>query len=253
MFHEWTVARIVASSSFALLIAVSGSAVGQQSGTPRADTARNISTRPGSAPAVGNVDLAKSRAFIFVGKTGLGHDHGVEGQLSAGNINLGAKQQCGSLVFDMKSFDADTPTARKYVSLEGTTDASTRKKVNDNMKGSAVLDVERHPTARFDIQSAIPIEQRSSRGNPVYQLSGNFTLHGVARPIRFNAEAVAQQGATRLRGGFAIRQSDFGIKPFTKAFGAVGVADELKIYGDIVLVQRASVANTATNRNGEQR
>jgi hypothetical protein len=36
-----------------------------------------------------------------------------------------------------------------------------------------------------------------------------------------------------LRGNFTILQSDFGITPYKAALGAVGVADELKIWGDI--------------------
>ncbi|MGV2340918.1 MAG UNVERIFIED_CONTAM: hypothetical protein LVR18_45365 [Planctomycetaceae bacterium] len=40
----------------------------------------------------GNVDLQASRVYVFVGKTGLGHDHGVEGRLKSGQVTLG----CGS-------------------------------------------------------------------------------------------------------------------------------------------------------------
>lgn len=204
-------------------------------------------------PATGNVDLANSRVFIFVGKTGLGHDHGVEGRLAAGTINLGVDQQAGAILFDMTSFDADTVAARKYVGLAGTTNASTRKQVNTNMKGPAVLDVKKFPTARFDIQSARLLQQKSSRDNPVYQLSGEFTLHGKKQPLRLNAEAVQEHGVTCLRGMFAIRQSEFGIKPFSKAFGAVGVADELRIYGDIVMEARGVVADSGSTFQGVQR
>jgi hypothetical protein len=58
-------------------------------------------------------------------------------------------------------------------------------------------------------------------------------LHGVTRPIQVVAEAEEQKGWLHLRGGFTMLQSQFGITPFTKAFGAVGVADELKVYGDL--------------------
>jgi hypothetical protein len=37
----------------------------------------------------------------------------------------------------------------------------------------------------------------------------------------------------RLQGSFSILQSDYGITPFSKALGAVGVADRLTISGDL--------------------
>jgi hypothetical protein len=39
----------------------------------------------------------------------------------------------------------------------------------------------------------------------------------------------------RVRGNFSILQTQYGIRPYSKAFGAVGVADRLTIYGDIQL------------------
>ena len=183
----------------------------------------------------GTVDLVKSRAYIFVGKTGFGHDHGVEGKLKSGSVQLGAATSAGQLVFDMTSFDADTPAARRYVGLSGTTDASTRQQVNANMKGADVLNVARYPTATFDIHSAQSLNQKTRDGHPIYRMTGDFTLHGVKKRIQFNAFATPLGQQVRLSGSFVIRQTQFGITPFSKAFGAVGVADALKIFGDIII------------------
>ena len=57
----------------------------------------------------------------------------------------------------------------------------------------------------------------------------------MTQAIRVPATAENAQGMVHLRGEFAVLQSKFGIKPYTKAFGAVGVADELKIWGDLWL------------------
>ncbi len=43
------------------------------------------------------------------------------------------------------------------------------------------------------------------------------------------------EGLVRLRGHFTIKQTDFGIHPYSKLGGAVAVADEVKIAGDIWL------------------
>lgn len=198
---------------------------------------------------VGDVFLGGSRAYVFVGKTGLGHEHGVVGLLKEGRINLAAPRDSGMFVFDMASFAADTPEARKYVGLEGVTDASTQQQVNANMQGEYVLDSAKHPTATFVIKQIAKLDKPSQRNLPQYVLTGDFTLHGATRPIQVVADTEEQGGWIHLRGGFKMLQSQWGIKPFTKAFGAVGVADELTIWGDLwIAKQRQMAAKPATTK-----
>jgi polyisoprenoid-binding protein YceI len=113
------------------------------------------------------------------------------------------------------------------------------------MLGAAVLDVSRYPTATFTIHSLTSLAQSSSRGLPQYQLAGDFTLHGVTRPLSMNADAEQQGGWTHLRGQFTMLQSAFGITPFSKAFGAVGVSDQLTVYGDIWIAKDRQVAQNS--------
>jgi polyisoprenoid-binding protein YceI len=180
-------------------------------------------------------DLKSSRVYVLVDKTGFGHAHGVVGSLKSGSVTLGANAEAGQIVFDMETFVADTDEARKYVGLEGQTDAGTQKKVNENMLGQAVLDVNNFPTATFDIDSALKIDKKSAAGNPVYALKGQFTLHGAKRPLSIAAELITKGKSTRLRGKFKVQQTKYGMKPYTAALGTVGVADELTIWGDIYL------------------
>ena len=179
------------------------------------------------------ISVQKSRIYIFVDKTGLGHPHGVEGRLKSGSLTLGAAEEAGELVFDMNSFDADTDAARRYVGLSGSTDASTRRQVNDNMKNTSILNVGQFPTATFAIKSATLLEKKSRTGAPLYELTGEFTLRGKTRPIKIEAEAEQKDNMTHVHGRFAILQTQYGITPFRKALGAVGVADQLIIHGDL--------------------
>jgi polyisoprenoid-binding protein YceI len=182
------------------------------------------------------VNVQESRVYVFVGKTGFGHDHGVEGKLKSGSLVLEGEKVGGELVFDVTSFDADTDAARRYVGLSGSTDASTRQQVNANMKGAAVLDVRRYPTAKYVVSGVKKTEKKDRDGHPMYELSGQFTLHGQTRPLKLEAAVEERDGGgVRLRGNFAIMQTQYGIRPYSKAFGAVGVADRLTIYGDIHL------------------
>ena len=218
--------------------------IAQTSGSQSVAASTNATAQ--TAYEVGDVNLPSSRVYVFVGKTGFGHEHGVVGQIKQGRINLDARRDAGSLVFDMASFAADTPDARKFVGLQTPTDASTQQQVNANMRGSAVLDIARFPTASFSIKEIVKLPQPSQRGLPQYQLNGDFSLHGGSRPIQVIAEAEEQSGWTHLRGGFTMLQSQFGITPFTKAFGAVGVADQLRVSGDLWIAKRQGVASRPT-------
>ena len=196
----------------------------------------SLSPAPAAAPPVpGDVDLAASRVYVFVGKTGLGHNHAVSGLLQAGRIAIGAADQAGMLVFDMRSFVADTAEARKALGLPGETDASTQQQVQTNMAGPDVLDVVRHPTATFQIRSALSSRQQAPGRPPVYELLGGFTLHGVTRDVMIPVEVEQRGEWLRLRGMFVIKQTEFGMKPYKKLGGVVGVADELRITGDILV------------------
>ena len=180
-----------------------------------------------------DVQIQASRVYVFVDKTGLGHQHGVEAKLLPSRLALGTGQSAGKLIFDMNSFNADTPAARKYVGLDGTTDESTRSAVNRNMKGEAILDVAKYPTAVFEVDSALAKGRSSDKGLPIYELKGRFTLHGTTQPLSIEVEVEQNRGWLHIRGNFVIKQTSFGITPYSKAFGAIGVADPLKIYGEL--------------------
>ncbi len=191
---------------------------------------------PSKPLATGDVHVANSRVYIRVEKTGFGHVHGVVGMLSSGRVKLDANQDAGQFVFDATSFLADVSYARKYLGVEGEIAADTQREVTANMLGAEVLDVKQFPTATFDIASTRKTAQPSRQGLPVYEFVGEFTLHGVKRPLKFLAEVENRGEFLRIRGQFPLRQSEYGIKPLRKALGAVGVADDLDVHGDIIVV-----------------
>ncbi len=199
----------------------------------KSDTTNSADEQPeANLPTPGGVELKTSRVYVFVGKTGLGHEHAVIGTLKSGELHLGSEKNAGKLEFDMRSFQADTSDARKYVGLKGETDRGTAQKVNSNMLGQDVLNVGSFPTATFEVLS-IKKQRDLKDGAAEYLLEGNFTLRGVARRIRFTALDEPKKGWHHLRGRFAIKQSDFKITPFSTALGTVGVTDELTIFGDL--------------------
>jgi polyisoprenoid-binding protein YceI len=182
------------------------------------------------------VHTGASRVYIRVDKaTRMGHEHGIAGQLAAGNFQFGGT---GELVFDMRTFIADTPEARRYVGLNPTFSQSDAQKVNANMRGPDVLDVAKHPTATFKFTSFQPLDNQPVGEPGRYQCNGSFTLHGVTRTMAFPArfERNPQRADVwHLRGAFTIQQTAYGITPYSAAAGLIRLADQLTIWGEIVL------------------
>jgi hypothetical protein len=186
--------------------------------------------------APGDLNLEASRVYIFVDKTGFGHQHAVEGRLAEGKLRV-AGRSAGRMVFDLQSFKADTVAARRFLGLKGEFDKKTRDDVTANMHSPDVLDVSQFGTAIFAIDSFQPTEERGKSGKIQYRFDGEFKLHGTKHPLRFIAEGTQENGYLHLKGSFRMRQSDYRITPFKKALGAVGVTDALAVHGDIWVKQ----------------
>lgn len=133
------------------------------------------------------------------------------------------------MTFDLTSFQADTSAGRRYVGLEGEQDANTQQQVTQTMQGAEVLDVSRYPTAEFVLRRAVPRAGTADQ----WDLFGDFTLHGVTRPVQVSAHATTEGAFRHIRGGFTIRQTEYGIRPLRKALGVIGVADAMEIWGDL--------------------
>jgi len=214
-----------------LFVTIALTVADDRTGTAPSQTAIPVPAAA-SKTAPGDILLDKSRVYIRVGKTGFGHEHGVTGTLKEGTLNLFGAGTADKIVFDMSSFDSDSDASRKYVGLTGKIDASTRKQVNANMLGGGVLDIAHFPTATLEIESVKPKVVADKPEKPLYEIVGKFTLHGTKRPITVLATADNQGELTHVQGSFIILQSDYGITPFSKALGAVGVTDRLQIWGD---------------------
>jgi polyisoprenoid-binding protein YceI len=105
------------------------------------------------------------------------------------------------------------------------------------MLGSEVLDVARYPRAVFAITAVIPLDGQPAGSPGRYRLKGEFTLHGVTRRLDITAkvEPAERANVVRMRGGFTILQSEYGMKPYSALAGLVRVADRLEIRGDLIL------------------
>lgn len=251
----------VAAISLGLVLSIGMSSVGSTNPDVNVDIDRpagdpppepeEVKTTPVAAVAdigvfqPGDVFTKSSRVYVFVGKTGFGHEHAIVGKLASGRLLLSGAAPSGQLTFDMTSFSADTSSARKYVGLKGTTDAGTRGKVTANMLGADVLNARTYPKAKFTVTSVVPLKRAARNGLPQYRIDGKFTLHGTTRTVSITATKQTKGSWSHVRGRFSILQTNYGMKPFKKAFGAVGVTDKLTIWGDLWVANKRLKINRA--------
>jgi YceI-like domain len=64
-------------------------------------------------------------------------------------------------------------------------------------------------------------------------VQGDLTLFGATRPIAF--DLMVADG--RVRGTAVVKQSEFGMKPYTALFGALKVADDVTVEIDVAAPQ----------------
>ncbi len=59
--------------------------------------------------------------------------------------------------------------------------------------------------------------------------AGTLTIAGVGRPIEAALGVTAAEGGTQVECAVTLRQSDFGIRPFSTMMGQLKVADEVRV------------------------
>jgi polyisoprenoid-binding protein YceI len=64
-------------------------------------------------------------------------------------------------------------------------------------------------------------------------VTGDLTIRGTTRPVAF--DLVLVEG--RVRGAAVVKQTEWGMKPYTALFGALKVADEVRVEIDAALPQ----------------
>ena len=113
-----------------------------------------------------------------------------------------------------------------------------RAEIHDHIRAD-VLRSERHPKIRF---TAERFEVRRARGG-AERLSawGALEIVGARREVLLESRLREAQGMLRAAGEIALRQSDFGIKPYRAPLGVLRVKDEVRIAWDLALPLRAAV------------
>jgi polyisoprenoid-binding protein YceI len=94
-----------------------------------------------------------------------------------------------------------------------------------------VLEVEKYPEIVF--LSTNISTNRLAEGPYRARIIGDLTLHGVTQKSLITAEVTVTGDSLRAKGEFSLKQTDFGIKPYSAAGGTIRLKNELKFSYDI--------------------
>lgn len=118
------------------------------------------------------------------------------------------------------------------LTLSGEVKEKDRLEIERAMRDE-VLEVEKYPEIVFSGTNISA--SRLAEGRYRARIIGVLTLHGVAlQNLWISAEATVKGDSLRAQGEFSLKQTDFGIKPFSAAAGTIKLKNELKFSFDIV-------------------
>lgn len=117
---------------------------------------------------------------------------------------------------------SDTVTSKIRVAA----DVSSFDSGNSNRDSHALEAVHsiKHPRVEF-------VSESVRKEGDKYRVAGNLTFHGVTRPIDFLVTPKVEGGKVNVKGGFAIKLSDYRVKRPSLMF--VPVEDKLTIEFDL--------------------
>ena len=96
-----------------------------------------------------------------------------------------------------------------------------------------LLQTAQHPMAEFVVLSAPGLGAPLPTGDTAFQFVGEQTVKGQTQPTTYETTAILTPDALVGKSRATLKMTSFGITPYSKALGAVGVADKLQIYGEV--------------------
>lgn len=192
-----------------------------------------------SQPATGSVhytvDAQRSEIEFLVYKAGslaaFGHNHTVEARQASGEVYLAPqfKDSLFSLKLPVKSFEVDRAEARAAAGADFASkpSASDIQGTTEHMLGADSLDAAKYPDVTIQSVSVSGEEKLA-------EMTLRITLHGTARDLKVPVSVSRNDDDLTASGSFDLKQSEFGLRPFSAVGGALQVADVLKVHFKIL-------------------
>jgi polyisoprenoid-binding protein YceI len=173
-----------------------------------------------------SIDTANSLIAVTVRRGGvlarLGHDHVVASHAITGTVS--PSQNRADFTFRLDEMKIDEADLRQIAGLEKQPSADAIAGTRHNML-TKVLDADRYPIVNVHAE-------RIDDGQP---LQVSITLHGVTRTLAIPVELHEdkENGIITVKGAVNLKQTDFGITPFSVMAGAMSVQDQMELRFDL--------------------
>ena len=180
------------------------------------------------------VDPERTIVTVVVRRAGplarLGHDHVITSADEVGSVWLGNSPADSSfeLTLPVDRFAVDLPAARAAAGVEFAAPVpdEARAGTRHNMLRAEVLDGEHYPTITLRSTVASGVWPQ-----PIVRVA--VMLKGAEREQEIPVIVERDANGVIARGELRLNQTDFGLRPFAVAGGAIQVADTLEIHFEI--------------------
>jgi polyisoprenoid-binding protein YceI len=177
-----------------------------------------------SGAAVYAVDPGASLVAVTVRRAGLmarlGHDHVVASHTLAGHAAPGLGR--ADVWFRLDQMTVDEPQLLRDAGIDTQPSPQAVEGTRRNMLGPA-LEAQRYPVVV--LHAELPAEGR---------LRVAVTLHGITRWLALPAAVQVDATQVSASGSVRLKQTDFGMTPFSAGGGLLSVDDELEVRYRIV-------------------
>lgn len=181
-------------------------------------------TAAAGGAAVYAVDPAASLVAVTVRRAGLmarlGHDHVVASRTLAGHAAPGLGR--AKLSFRLDQMSVDEPQLLRDAGIARQPSPEAVEGTRRNMLGP-VLEAQRYPVVTMHVE-----------GLDGERLRAAITLHGATRRLVLPAAIRVDAAQLSARGTARLKQTDFGVAPFSAGGGLLSVRDELEVRYHIV-------------------
>lgn len=176
------------------------------------------------------IDAGRSRAVLLARRGGplarVGHDHIVASrQLQGYVLTPGAGGARADVYVSLEDLEVDDPAMRVEAGLTTALSPEDIAGTRRNML-EKVLESHRHPFMSIRVRAV-----EAAGAGAV--LSCDITLHGVTRALRIPALLESDADSLSVSGRFSLRQTDFGITPYSILGGALQVQDRVDLTFEI--------------------
>jgi polyisoprenoid-binding protein YceI len=174
------------------------------------------------------IDLSQSRVTATLTQEGFiarrYPTHRVEVKNFSGKIEVSERDETRIAV------EVEAETKSLTNADEGMTEFERRE--FHNILNNSVLESDKFPKIKF--VSVSVSDARKSGETRSFMLNGDLTLRDATKRVSFPVTVTISKDQLRATGDAELKQTDFGIKPYSGKLGMISIGDEVKINFAIV-------------------